>query len=293
MNSFLGLDIGTSGVRATLISDTGQIMASSSAALPVSFKQQEMLSQQPEDWWHAVLDCLQQLSSQHDLAGLQAISIDGTSGTTLLTDAQNRPVSPALMYNDLRPAELVEELCNKAPPVPACSRTGALSRAVWLFRNYTPAGKYFIQQQADWVLSQLTGVPGISDWNNALKLGFDPETLTWPDWLEEINLSKGRDGFREFFLPVSLWQTFHPAWPANLAFLKPPDYMQAPRTASQPFSPAVQQSPVKLSPPWVLRWHLNFVRIGPSTQMPMGFTAIVWINSDGWQGVHRIQAVPY
>jgi len=192
MNSFLGLDIGTSGVRATLISDTGQILASSSAALPVSFKQQEMLSQQPEDWWHAVLDCLQQLSSQHDLAGLQAISIDGTSGTTLLTDAQNRPVSPALMYNDLRPAELVEELCNKAPPVPACSRTGALSRAVWLFRNYTPAGKYFIQQQADWVLSQLTGVPGISDWNNALKLGFDPETLTWPDWLEEINLGKGR-----------------------------------------------------------------------------------------------------
>ena len=110
MDSFLGLDIGTSGVRATLISDNGQILASSSTTLPVSFSKQKMLSQQPEDWWQAVLDCLEQLSSKYDLAGLQAISIDGTSGTTLLTDVQNRPVSPVLMYNDVRPAELVKEL---------------------------------------------------------------------------------------------------------------------------------------------------------------------------------------
>jgi len=192
MDSFLGLDIGTSGVRATLISDNGQILASSSTTLPVSFSKQKMLSQQPEDWWQAVLDCLEQLSSQYDLAGLQAISIDGTSGTTLLTDVQNRPVSPVLMYNDVRPAELVKELCGIAPAVPACSRTSALAKAVWLFQNYTPVGGYFIQQQTDWVLSQFTGSPGISDWNNALKLGFDPETLTWPDWLTAIDMGKGQ-----------------------------------------------------------------------------------------------------
>lgn len=192
MDSFLGLDIGTSGVRATLISDNGQILASSSTTLPVSFSKQKMLSQQPEDWWQAVLDCLEQLSSKYNLAGLQAISIDGTSGTTLLTDVQNRPVSPVLMYNDVRPAELVKELCGIAPAVPAFSRTSALAKAVWLFQNYTPVGGYFIQQQTDWVLSQFTGSPGISDWNNALKLGFDPETLTWPEWLTAIDMGKGQ-----------------------------------------------------------------------------------------------------
>jgi len=192
MGSFLGLDIGTSGVRATLISDAGQILASSRTALPVSFYQQGMLCQQPENWWQAVLDCLQKLSGQRDLADLQAISINGTSGTTLLTNAQNKSVSPALMYNDVRPAELARELCSKAPAIPACSRTSALAKAAWLYRNYTPAGEYFIQQQADWVLSQFTGKPGISDWNNTLKLGFDPETLSWPDWLTEIDMGKGK-----------------------------------------------------------------------------------------------------
>ncbi len=192
MGSFLGLDIGTSGVRAILISDAGQILASSRTVLPVSFYQRGMLCQQPEDWWQAVLDCLQQLSGQHDLTDLQAISINGTSGTTLLTNARNKPVSPALMYNDVRPAELARELCSKAPAIPACSRTGALAKAAWLFRNYTPAGEYFIQQQADWVLSQFTGKPGISDWNNTLKLGFDPETLSWPGWLTEIDMGKGK-----------------------------------------------------------------------------------------------------
>ncbi len=191
MDSFLGLDIGTSGVRAILIGDTDQILASSNTALPGSFSQEGRLSQQPKDWWQAVLDCLQQLSSQQDLACLQAIAIDGTSGTTLLTDPQNKPVSPVLMYNDVRPAELVKELSRKTSTVPACSRTSALAKAVWLFQNYTPAGKYFIQQQADWVLSQFTDSPGISDWNNGLNLGFDPETLTWPDWLTEIDIGKG------------------------------------------------------------------------------------------------------
>ncbi len=192
MGSFLGLDIGTSGVRTTLISHSGRILASSSTALPASYCEQEMLCQQPADWWQAVVDCLQQLSRQHELAGLQAIAIDGTSCTTLLTDAQNRPISPALMYNDVRPVGLVKELCRNAPAVPACSRTSALTKAVWLYQNYTPTGEYFIQQQADWILSQFTGQPGNSDWNNALKLGFDPENLNWPDWLAEIDLGKGR-----------------------------------------------------------------------------------------------------
>jgi sugar (pentulose or hexulose) kinase len=192
MHSFLGLDIGTSGVRATLIDDSCQILASSSTALPASAQQQNMLCQKPEDWWQGVLDCLQQLSSMHSLSGLQAISIDGTSGTTLLTDTQNRPISPALMYNDVRPADLLKESCRNAPAVPACSRTSALAKALWLYQNHAPASEYFIQQQADWVQSQFTGKPGFSDWNNALKLGFDPESCSWPNWLTTIDLGKGK-----------------------------------------------------------------------------------------------------
>jgi len=189
--SYLGIDVGTSGVRAILIDDAGQILASSSTGLAESIKYDSMLCQRPENWWQAVLDCLQQITAKFDCAGLQAIAIDGTSGTTLLTDDQNKPISPALMYNDVRPTELVKELCLQAPPGPACSQSSALAKAVWLYREIKPESAFFIQQQADWILAKFRGKPGFSDWNNALKLGFDVERVQWPDWLTAIDMGKG------------------------------------------------------------------------------------------------------
>eukprot|EP00775_Hariotina_reticulata_P007510 gene7510-7720_t len=40
-----------------------------------------------------------------------------------------------------------------------------------------------LMHQADWLAYLLHGRPGVSDWNNALKLGFDPETESYPQWL--------------------------------------------------------------------------------------------------------------
>lgn len=37
--------------------------------------------------------------------------------------------------------------------------------------------------QADWLAALLHGRYGVTDWNNALKLGYDPETESYPDWL--------------------------------------------------------------------------------------------------------------
>jgi D-ribulokinase len=190
--SYLGIDVGTSGVRAILINDEGHILASSQTTLPESTRHDGMLCQQPEQWWQGVLDCLQKIMAQFDCSGLQAIAVDGTSGTTLLTDAHNNPISPALMYNDVRPAELVKELCLHAPPGPACSQSSALAKAVWLYRDIKPAADFHIQQQADWILAKFSGEPGTSDWNNALKLGFDVEDLQWPDWITTIDIGRGK-----------------------------------------------------------------------------------------------------
>ena len=186
--SYLGIDIGTSGVRAILISGDTRVLASASSTLPASRNHHDMLCQQPEDWWHAVLDCLQKITLLHDCSGLQAIAIDGTSGTTLLTDTRNQPISPVLMYNDVRSADLLESLCSSAPHVIACNRSSALVKAVFLYQNYAPSGEYLIQQQADWIQAKFSGKPGITDWNNALKLGFDVEQLEWPDWLTAIDM---------------------------------------------------------------------------------------------------------
>ncbi|MCK5359642.1 MAG: FGGY-family carbohydrate kinase [Gammaproteobacteria bacterium] len=190
--SYLGIDVGTSGVRAILIDRSGKILASSSTGLPASIQQDSMLCQQPGQWWQAVLTCLQQITDRYDCAGLQGIAIDGTSGTTLLTDLSNKPISPALMYNDTRPADLINELCQQAPPGPACSQSSALAKAVWLYRQTRPETAFYVQQQADWILARFSAKPGLSDWNNALKLGFDVQHLRWPDWIRNIDIGKGK-----------------------------------------------------------------------------------------------------
>lgn len=191
-DSYLGIDIGTSGIRAIQIDPGGQILASARATFPGSQLSDGMLCQQPDDWWRGVLNCLQQLAEKTPgLGSVQALAIDGTSGTTLLTDAQNQPLSPALMYNDVRPESLGAELTELAPGIPAGSRSSSLAKAVWLQRSETPAGEYFIQQQADWILAKFRGTPGFSDWNNALKLGFDTELLSWPDWLNTVIPANG------------------------------------------------------------------------------------------------------
>ena len=46
-------------------------------------------------------------------AEILAIAVDGTSGTFLLVDQQNRPLTPGLMYNDLRAAEVADEVVVK------------------------------------------------------------------------------------------------------------------------------------------------------------------------------------
>ena len=190
--SYLGIDLGTSGVRAILIDLSGQILASSSTHIPEAIKRDSMLCQQPEHWWQAVLHCLQRITTEFDCTGLQGLAIDGTSGTTLLTDVFNTPISPALMYNDVRSAELVNEICQQASPGPACSQSSALAKAIFLYRQYKPADTFHIQQQADWILAKLSGKPGISDWNNSLKLGFDVKHLQWPDWLKSIDIGRGK-----------------------------------------------------------------------------------------------------
>ena len=192
MDNFLGIDIGTSGIRANIIDARGNLLARTGTAIPPSRTVNGLYTQQPEDWWAGILRCIDLLAGMHSLKDIRGIAIDGTSGTTLLTDRDNLPLSPALMYNDIRPAEVIETVKQLAPDIPACSRTSALARAIWLFRNHRPKGYVFVQQQADWILSRFTAKSVASDWNNALKLGFDVHTLSWPDWLGTVLPAKAQ-----------------------------------------------------------------------------------------------------
>jgi D-ribulokinase len=53
-------------------------------------------------------------------------------------------------------------------------------------------GVRHLLHQADWISGKLTGRFDRSDWNNALKTGYDPVTARWPDWIERTGVDLGR-----------------------------------------------------------------------------------------------------
>lgn len=166
------------------------LVAFASAPLAEASRDGETVSQNPELWWQALCTALRSLRDSIDLADIQALAIAGTSGSALLTDAEGRPLAPALMYNDLRPAEIAQAIARRAPPESAArGRGSALARLLWWKRMLPPGTRHFLHQ-ADWLAGQLCGRFGVSDENNSLKLGYDPVARSWPAWLDALEVRR-------------------------------------------------------------------------------------------------------
>ena len=189
--TFLGIDVGTSGIRACLMNASGQELATAHRSLPQPTRDNACIEQDPNLWWQTLQNVLDELHAQHPLNDLAALSIDGTSATLLACDAQGQPLGPALMYNDHR-AQAEAAIIAAAAPLNSGAQGAhsSLAKALWLVRQPSSAKPHYILHQADWLAAQLTGQFGISDENNALKLGYDPITRAWPAWIDRLDLDR-------------------------------------------------------------------------------------------------------
>ncbi|MEW6495418.1 MAG: FGGY-family carbohydrate kinase [Cyanobacteriota bacterium] len=188
MSFYLGIDFGTSGARAVVIDAEGTIQAETQYPFAeVSGKGAECLTPTAVAWEKALFSLMEQLPQQ--IRGkIKAIAIDGTSSTVLLCDATGQPIAEPLMYNDGRGVEALEQLKTIAPPNhTVLSATSSLAKLLWLIQNsnFKVQNLYFLHQ-ADWLAFLLHGQLGISDYHNALKLGYEPEQLCYPTWMEQL-----------------------------------------------------------------------------------------------------------
>jgi hypothetical protein len=186
---WIGLDLGTSGCRAIAIAADGATLATASTPLPAAATPAAgAVEQDPERWWSAVLEVLGRL--QADLGGrtAQGLCVDGTSATLLLCADDGQPLTPALMYNDARARAQAERVAAHAPAdSPARGPSASLAKLLHLSEGLGDRpGRVLALHQADWITGRLRDRFGPSDWNNALKLGFDPELQRWPDWLHGL-----------------------------------------------------------------------------------------------------------
>ena len=71
---YIGIDLGTSGVKVILLSEQGQLLASHGESLPISRPHPLWSEQVPQDWWHATDRAMLALGKQHNLQQVKAVS---------------------------------------------------------------------------------------------------------------------------------------------------------------------------------------------------------------------------
>eukprot|EP00752_Nemacystus_decipiens_P005296 g4804.t1 len=184
----LGFDFGTSGVRAVVVNAAGEAKFDSSIRWAAPDDPDEWLRVAETLMGDVPLDLRQQVSR---------ICFSGTSASCLLVDAYDpsRVTRGPRMYsyNTLteapeaarRALHLLEDIAPDKHTT--LSGTSALMKLVlWHLESPIEPDEAFCHQ-ADYVAAHATGARGpgsiVSDWNNALKAGFDVESLSWPEWL--------------------------------------------------------------------------------------------------------------
>ena len=131
MHLYLGIDFGTTGVRTSVINEKKEELINYSVSIESPISKGSLVYQNPNLWWDALLKNFHYLKLKINLEDIKRLSIDGTSGTVLITNELGDPIDHALMYNDassVKEAEYTEVISSGHPIV--SSPTNALVRAL-------------------------------------------------------------------------------------------------------------------------------------------------------------------
>src|SRR5450830_309257 len=178
---YLGIDLGTSGVKACLLDPELGLMASADAALTLQQPREGWSEQAPQAWWKALEQALQHLRAQAPAAwgSVRALGLSGQMHGAVLLDAQDRVLRPAILWNDGRSEAECAELEALAPALHQVAGNLAMPgftapKLLWL-RRHEPA--LFARTRRvllpkDWLRLQMTGeaVSEMSDASGTLWL---------------------------------------------------------------------------------------------------------------------------
>ncbi len=110
MNTYIGIDLGTSSVKLSLVSADGKILKSATGSYPVSYPQSGWSEQSPECWYDSTLECLEELLCDCDKARVRGISFGGQMHGLVILDKNDRVLRPCILWNDGRTFKETEYL---------------------------------------------------------------------------------------------------------------------------------------------------------------------------------------
>jgi len=107
---YLGLDLGTSGLKGVVVAPGQTILAEATAPLSVERPHSGWSEQDPAAWIAACEAVLQALGAKVDLQGIEAIGLSGQMHGATLLDASDKVLRPSILWNDTRSAKEAAEL---------------------------------------------------------------------------------------------------------------------------------------------------------------------------------------
>src|SRR6185437_15496376 len=110
MQVLLGIDLGTSGVKALLVTPAGQVVASATREYPLHHPQPGWAEQDPADWWRATVAAIRACMEAAPGAQVAGVGISGQMHGAVLLDAQMQPVRPCIIWADQRSQAECDEI---------------------------------------------------------------------------------------------------------------------------------------------------------------------------------------
>lgn len=196
---FIGIDLGSQGLRVMVTGTSGNIISSAEAAMKLTTELRQQQSVQM--WWELCLSCLCKAIAPLNTQVKQkimAIGVTSTSGTVIPVDKNYHPLCDAIMYSDTRCVQQASRSTEAAKRFVKNGFTNfnsstGLAKILWFMSRYPDkiSSIFLWIHASDFITGKLCGTYHTTDYTNALKSGFDLSELKWPEYLfEDLSLQK-------------------------------------------------------------------------------------------------------
>ncbi len=192
---YLGLDLGTSAVKALLVDESGEAVGSRSVPLEVIRRQAGWSEQDPHSWWHATSKAVQALGAEFpaDIQKVIGIGLSGQMHGLTALDANDAVLRPAILWNDARSAPQAAHLDASHPAFRQIGGSAVMPgftapKTLWMAENepglFRRLGSVLLPK--DYLRLRMTGEK-VSDMSDAAgTLWLDVAGRAWSDELLDI-----------------------------------------------------------------------------------------------------------
>lgn len=191
-------DLGTTGNKASLHTDTGELIAAVTVHYPAHFADGGIAEQNPEDWWNAVVEATRTLldRTQADPGSVAGVVVSGQMMGAVLLDDAYAPVRPAIIWADTRSTAQVDTLLRTFSQAEALGILGhqlnstySLSKIMWVRDNEPDAWdrvRHFGCAK-DFIVHRLTGKLHTDPSDASSTNAYDINAGTWSEQVIEAS----------------------------------------------------------------------------------------------------------